>query len=58
MFSKPIMLARRALFSGLVLFFYISGAIAEEKPCTVHEDGRFYDLNPLKSKYARSFPRS
>lgn len=52
---KPIMFIRRALFPGLVILFYISGAIAEEKPCTVHEDGKFYDLNPLKSKYVRVF---
>jgi len=51
------MLARHALFSGLALLFYISGAIAEEKPCTVHGDGKFYDLNFLKSKYVRLFPR-
>jgi len=51
------MLAKHALFSGFALLFYISGATAEEKPCTVHEGGKFYDLNSLKSKYVRLSPR-
>ncbi|KAF8902188.1 mannose-6-phosphate receptor binding domain-containing protein [Gymnopilus junonius] len=31
------------------LFFLFSGAFGQENPCTTHDDGKYYDLNPLKS---------
>ena len=36
---------------GLCLGF-ISSVLAEEKPCTVHDNANnFYDLSPLKTRY-------
>jgi cation-dependent mannose-6-phosphate receptor len=26
-------------------------ALADDKPCTLHHDGNYYDLNPLKVRY-------
>ncbi|KDR85913.1 hypothetical protein GALMADRAFT_150280 [Galerina marginata CBS 339.88] len=33
----------------LLLCFLYSGVWAEEKPCTTHDNGKYYDLNPLKA---------
>lgn len=46
---------RIALASLSLLCFVATGVRAddEEKPCTTHFKGKFYDLNPLKSKYVR-----
>lgn len=39
---------RRILF---LFFLGIAGLVsAEEKPCTVHADGKYYDLNNLKGR--------
>jgi hypothetical protein len=38
-----------------LVLFTILGIIcriaAEEAPCTIHNDGKYFDLNPLKSRY-------
>ncbi|OCH90052.1 hypothetical protein OBBRIDRAFT_731498 [Obba rivulosa] len=33
----------------LVLLACTSAAVADEKPCTAHDGGKFYDMSPLKS---------
>ncbi|KAF8971884.1 mannose-6-phosphate receptor binding domain-containing protein [Flammula alnicola] len=42
--------ARRGRITALLcLILFKSGTLAQEKPCTIHDDGKYYDLNPLKS---------
>ncbi|KAI0334494.1 hypothetical protein GY45DRAFT_1242855 [Cubamyces sp. BRFM 1775] len=48
------MLAKQALYTWLlcaaVAFTGLGGVLAEEKPCTTHADGNYYDLSRLSSK--------
>ncbi|KAF9476918.1 mannose 6-phosphate receptor domain-containing protein [Pholiota conissans] len=37
------------LFPLLLLILVHYGVLAQEKPCIIHNDGKYYDLNPLKS---------
>jgi hypothetical protein len=41
---------KRALIMSFVLSLLTAGLAEDEKPCTTHIKGKFYDLNPLKSK--------
>lgn len=34
----------------LFILAIVSLVSAEEKPCTVHSDGKYYDLNNLKGR--------
>ena len=38
-----------AVFFSLILIRCVTG---DEGACVVHDNGKIYDLNPLKSKYA------
>ncbi|PPQ77560.1 hypothetical protein CVT25_011420 [Psilocybe cyanescens] len=48
MFSQRI--RTRPLISLFLLFFLVSTVLAEDKPCTLHDNGKYYDLNPLKAR--------
>ncbi|KAJ3511454.1 hypothetical protein NLJ89_g4087 [Agrocybe chaxingu] len=39
----------RLLATLLSLFLFTTSAFADEKPCTIHDGGKYYDLNPLRS---------
>lgn len=43
----------RALWLGysIVLSLLVGSVMGDEAPCTVHADGQYFDLNPLKSRY-------
>ncbi|KJA28326.1 hypothetical protein HYPSUDRAFT_61955 [Hypholoma sublateritium FD-334 SS-4] len=43
MFSSP------AICAILLLVCVPHGVFAQEKPCTLHDNGKYYDLNPLRS---------
>jgi len=40
---------RRLLVSLFSLLLLCNGALAEDNPCTLHDNGKYYDLNPLKA---------
>ena len=47
------MLSKTRFKASLVILGLITIAIADaDKPCTVYDDGKFYDLNTLKARYA------
>ncbi|CAA7264953.1 unnamed protein product [Cyclocybe aegerita] len=39
----------RLLATLLPLFLFTTSAFADENPCTIHDGGKYYDLNPLKA---------
>lgn len=41
---------RRFALLLLLLSALGSLSVAEEKPCTVHGNGKYYDLNPLRDR--------
>ena len=48
-----MMLSITCFKASLVILGLVNIAIADaDKPCTVHDDGKFYDLNTLKARYA------
>jgi len=55
--STFTMRSKQSLLAVLCTLLLATCALGDEKPCTIHDNGKFYDLNPLKSRYTAYFIR-